>query len=186
MAKESPTDGLSQIEDWLAVKILKKWKGGRISTPLYSVLAGMTPQPIVEVVFFRKRDGILETLLIPRPDNDIVWRGKCHTPGSAIRNSDINGEDGNPLKSVFDRIRKEIDGDFSDPVSVGIVNISGENTRGASVTQVFFAELPESYQPSQGRMWYPVEGLAENKEFIQEQLGFVQAAAEQYRKVVRR
>ena len=170
------TDGLTLEEDGEVDKLLSKWNGGRISTPVFTELAKMIPQPIVEVVLFRKNGAILETLLIPRPADDIVWPGMLHTPGAAIRTSDFHREDQNPLNGVFERIQHgELNSDFAyTPVFAGRIHRLGD--RGPEVAEVYFTELPEgSYQ--QHHVWYPVDKLAENPKFIQHQLGHVMIAA---------
>ena len=170
------TDGLTLEEDGELARLLSKWNGGRISTPVFTELARMIPQPIVEVVLFRKNGEILETLLIPRPADDIVWPGMLHTPGAAIRTSDFHREDQNPLNGVFERIQHgELNSDFAyTPVFAGRIHRLGD--RGPEVAEVYFTELPEgSYQ--QHHVWYPVDKLAENPKFIQHQLGHVMIAA---------
>src|SRR3989344_8093896 len=100
------TDGLTLEEDQKLAQLLSKWKGGRISTPVFTELAKMTPQAIVEVVLFRFNNGELETLLIPRPDDDIVWSGMIHTPGTALRVSDFLREDLNHPNVAFERLQR--------------------------------------------------------------------------------
>ena len=45
---EQPTDGLTPEEDLKLAILLLKWAGGRISTPVFTQLARMIPQPLVE------------------------------------------------------------------------------------------------------------------------------------------
>lgn len=173
------TDGLTPKEDQRLAELLSKWGGGRISTPVFTELARMSPQPIVEVVLFRKNGGVLETLLIPRPDDDIVWPGMLHTPGAALRTSDFHREDQSPPDGAFERIQHgELNSDFAyAPVFAGRLHRLGN--RGPEVVEVYVAELPEGFQHH--HVWYPVDKLAENPKFIQHQLGHVLLAAEQYR-----
>lgn len=176
----NPTEGLTLEQDRLAVELLKKWNGGRISTPVFTELAGMIPQPIVEVVVFRNNGGILETLLIPRPEDDIVWPGMYHTPGAALRTSDFHREDQNPLNGPFERIQRgELKSEFAyNPTFAGRLHRLGG--RGPEVAEIYITELDEStLQPN--HVWYPVEQLAQNPKFIQHQLGHVMIAAVQFR-----
>jgi|GEM_PF-1057088 hypothetical protein len=174
------TDGLSLEEDRKLVELLSKWKGGRISTPVFTEIARMIPQPIVEVVLFRESEGVLETLLIPRPVDDIVWPGMYHTPGTALRASDYSREDQNPLNGSFERIQNgEIEGKFrSAPIFIG--RLYGLSRRGPSVSEIYFTELADGFDRPH-HLWYPVDKLAENPQFIQEQLKHVLWAAEQYK-----
>lgn len=174
------TDGLTLEEDQQLADLLAKWQGGRLSTPVFTELARIIPQPIVEVVLFRMNDDVLETLLIPRPANDIVWPGMYHTPGAALRRADFLREDQVPLNGVFERIQKgELNNDFSYmPFFAGRLYRMAE--RGPEVAEVYFTELPEdSYE--EDHVWYPVDQLSENPQFIQHQLSHVLLAAGRYR-----
>lgn len=175
-----PTEGLTLSEDRELTALLSKWTGGRISTPVFTELARMIPQPIVEVVVFRVNDGTLETLLILRPEDDIVWPGMYHTPGAAVRAADFHREDNNPLNGPFERIQRgELRSEFREPpIFVGRLHRLGD--RGPEVAEIYFTELPESVVSHPDHVWYPVEALAENPKFIQGQLGHVLIAAEHY------
>lgn len=176
------TDGLTLEEDRELTKLLSKWKGGRISTPVFTELAKMSPQAIVEVVLFRMNNGQLETLLISRPDDDIIWPGMYHTPGAALRASDFYREDQNPLNGAFERIQgSELNNEFKyPPIFVGRLHRFAE--RGAEVAEIYVTELKEDSNLQPDHIWYPVEQLANNPNFIQGQLGHVNLAAEQYNK----
>lgn len=176
-----PTDGLTLEEDNQLTDLLKKWMGGKISTPVFAELARMIPQPIVEVVVFRQSGDTLETLLIPRPEDDIVWPGMVHTLGAAIRRSDYFREDQNPLNGVFERIQGgELNTKFEyTPVFAGRLHRLGD--RGPEVAEVYIAEVPEGSDKPH-HIWYPVDRLAENPKFIAHQLPHVLLAAEEYKK----
>lgn len=181
---ESPTEGLTPEEDVELVGLLSKWTGGRISTPVFTELAKMTPQPIVEVVLFRFNNGELETLLIPRPYDDIAWPGMVHTPGTALRVSDFLQESQNPLKIAFERIQEgELNNQFAyEPIFVGLLH-RHTNVRGAEAAQIYVTELNEDTNLQPDHIWYPVEKLPSNPNFIQGQLGHVNLAADYYKKV---
>lgn len=160
------TDGLTPKEDQQLVILLSKWTGGPISTPVFTRLARMIPQPIVEVVILRVNNETLETLLIPRPADDIVWPGMLHTPGTALRASDYYREDGIPLNGAFERVKQEINNEFaSPPTFAGRLHRLGE--RGPDVSEVYIAELLESSSLRPEHIWYPVEQLPHNPKFIQ-------------------
>ena len=174
-----PTEGLTLEEDRRLVELLNKWNGGRISTPAFTEIARMSPQPIVEVVIFRMIEGRLETLLIPRPEDDVVWPGMYHTPGAALRAADFQRADQTPVNGAFERIQRgELSGEFADaPTFVGWLDRLGD--RGPESARVFIAELPEGYDHPD-HIWYSVDQLAQNPKFIQHQLPHVLMAAEQY------
>lgn len=175
------TDGLTPEEDLELALLLSKWGGGRISTPVFTYLARMTPQAIVEVVLFRVSNETLETLLIPRPKDDIVWPGMFHTPGTALRASDFQREDGIPLNGAFERVKREINNEFASPPTF-VVHLHRLSERGPDVTEVYIAELLEGSPLQPGQLWYPVGQLLSNPNFIQAQHGHVMIAAEAYTK----
>ncbi len=167
------TDGLTLEEDRQLAKLLSKWGGGKISSPVFTELARIIPQPIVEVVLFRENDGVLETLLIPRPKGDIVWPGMVHTPGTALRASDYGRADKEPLKGAFERIQHgELHCEFADtPIFAGRLHRDGD--RGPEVVEVYVADLKESFELLEGQEWCRVDKLSGNSKFIQGQLGHV-------------
>lgn len=179
---EQPTAGLTPEEDSQLFYLLSKIQGGRISTPVFTELARIIPTALVEGVLFRENSGTLETLLIPRPKDDILWRGMFHTPGTALRASDyFLSHDQNPLIGAFERIKGEINSEFaSPPTYAGLMH--RYSRRGPDVSEIYFAELFESLSSQLDHVWYPVEELASNPNFIQEQLGHVLIAAEAYYK----
>lgn len=104
--EEEPTDGLTREQDEQLVDLLSRWKGGRISNLAFPLVARLTPQACVETVILRSKDNSLETLLIERPTSDTVWPGMLHNPGQALRLSDFNRKDGDPVNGPFERIKK--------------------------------------------------------------------------------
>ncbi|MDD4937801.1 MAG: hypothetical protein PHX34_02170 [Candidatus Shapirobacteria bacterium] len=177
--EQFPTDGLTLKEDQQLTDLLSKWNGGRISTPVFTELAKMIPQSIVELVIFRQNNDVLETLLIPRPKDDIVWPGMLHNPGSAIRNSDFKNNAQQPEKSLFERLQNsEVKAPFASPIFVDLHRGIGQ--RGSEVAQIYFTEMLS--EPNQeGCQWCPVDQLAQNPKFIQDQLEHIKLAAEQYK-----
>jgi hypothetical protein len=182
MGKEKyvPTSGLTAREDKKVCDLLAKWDGGNLSASLFTELARMIPQPIVEVVIFRNNNKIIETLLIPRPEDDIVWPGMWHNPGTAIRRSDYDNKDISPLKSAFKRIQaSEINNVFKfDPVFVD--RIYTKSIRGPAISEIFYTELLKNSKKGL-YCWHPVEELKHNPNFIQQQLEHIMPAFEKYK-----
>src|SRR3989344_9021208 len=143
-AQPQPTEGLTPEEDKRLADLLSKWNGGRISTTVFTELARMIPQPIVEVVVLRNNGGTIETLLIPRPADDLVWPGMYHTPGAALRTSDFHRDDQNPLSGPFERIQRgELGSNFAyTPIFAGRLHRLAD--RGPEVAEIYVAELPET------------------------------------------
>ncbi len=181
-----PTEGLTPVEDRELTKLLKKWKGGRISTEVFTELARMIPQPVVEVVIVRMNQGAIETLLIPRPQDDIVWPGKYHAPGAALRAADFVRKDRNPLNGPFERIKSgELNSSFTyTPIYVDRFHRSGD--RGPEVAEVYVTELPEGAFTPKDHQWVPVDKLKDHPEFIQHQLPHIMRAAEKFREMITR
>lgn len=174
-----PTDGLTPEEDQLLVQLLSKWTGGPISTPVFTKLAGIIPQPIIEVVFLRGVKEDPETLLIPRPKDDIVWPGKVHNPGTALRTSDFYRKDRNPLNGAFERVRREIQNDFAYPPTFA-GRLHRLTDRGPEVAEVYISGLLEETSLQPGQLWYPVNKLETNPNFLQGQIGHMRIAARFY------
>ncbi len=140
----------------------------------------MIPQPIVEVVIFRLNAGELETLVIPRPSDDIMWPGMVHTPGAAIRRSDFLREDNNPINGPFERIQRgELKSQFvGEPQFIGRIHRMVD--RGPEVAEIYIADIDENPEQQTNHIWHPVFQLAHNENFIQSQLNHVLMAAQHY------
>ncbi|HLD24578.1 MAG TPA: hypothetical protein VJB96_01540 [Patescibacteria group bacterium] len=178
-----PTEGLTEKEDKELTHLLNKWKGGRISTEVFTELARMIPQPIVEVVILRDNNGRVETLLIPRPKDDIVWPGKFHSPGAALRAADFLRKDGNPLNGPFERIQQgELNSKFADTPTY-VERFHRMEERGPAVSEVYIATLPAGTPTSSDQRWVAVERLKDDPSFIQGQLPHILRAADTFRKM---
>lgn len=155
------TSGFSPGDDAAAVAILDKWEGGPISDQLFTVLAGMLPQPVIEMNILRRNPvgGYLEVLLIERPDDDPVWPGMVHTPGTALRRSDFDHPQG-ALVPAFARLRGlggEAGLQFAEPVFVTVLNRTSR--RGADVGQIFWTTVEGDPELRSGAYWVSVDGL---------------------------
>ncbi len=164
------TSGFEEGDDDLALQILSRWDGGPISVPLFTRLAGMLPQPVVEMVIFRvsPTSEYLEVLLIERPEGDPVWPGMVHTPGTALRRSDFDHPEG-PLAPAFARLRGvggESGLEFSEPRFVTVLNRVSK--RGADVGQIFYTMVEGDPPLQSGAFWakadelWRVDNLIEN------------------------
>lgn len=170
------TSGFDPGDDDTVVAILNKWGGGPFSDALFTQIAMMTPQLIIEVVVLREEeeDGVIETLLLPRPPGDIVWPGMVHIPGTALRLGDfLQVPLDTPQLGAFGRIRQEIGQDFADLEFVGMHY--GVGKRGAASSEVWVATLADGELP-EGTFWYRTDKLASLPTFIQDQLPFVRMA----------
>ena len=56
-----------------------------IPTVLFTEMARLVNTPLIELLPFQVIDDELYVRMIPRPADDIVWKGQIHVPGSAFR-----------------------------------------------------------------------------------------------------
>ncbi len=177
--KPDITSGFEPGDDEKATEILRKWDGGRISTALFTEIARIVPQPIIEIVILRMNQGRVDTLLLPRPEDDIVWPGMVHTPGVALRAADYTRPDNDPISGALERIEREIG------VKVELLPtppfVQNEmSARGPAASQVYTGVVAEDSELPDGVFWHPVEDLPSLPNFIQHQYGFVSEAARRF------
>jgi hypothetical protein len=175
------TDGFSEGDDEQVVNILKKWRGGVLSDQLFTVLAGMLPQPTVETVVLRKNGSEIEALLIPRPVGDIIWPGMVHTPGQALRAQDFHRPDNIPMNGPFERVQKyEIMTEFSkSPEFVGVAQY--QTARGPEAVHVYLGLVAENARLPAASRWCNIKELEKLDNFIRHQLVPVRMAAEYFK-----
>jgi hypothetical protein len=178
------TDGFDPGDDEIVVEKLKKWKGGRISTPLFTALAGMLVIPVLETVILRKYKSNIQILLISRPPDDIVWKGMIHSPGGALRRMDYYRDDKLPNNGVFERIEKaEIKTKFvKTPKFIGLIIPERPSPRGPELAQIFLAEIKNDTVLPPEAGWYNVDDLPKMSNFIQHQLPAVNMAVNAFKK----
>jgi len=75
-----------------AVEILEKLEPGVLPFELFHQIARLYVTPIIEIVPLKKHaSGEITTILLQRDDDDPVWPGMMHTPGTVVRASDTEG-----------------------------------------------------------------------------------------------
>jgi len=155
-----------------AVRIIRKAGKGRLPYEMFVAIAGKTVTPIVEVVPLRRNaEGRTEILLTRRDDDDSIWAGMLHIPGTVVRASDSD-------PSNADAFRRIIDGELggvsvSEPVPA--LSLLHASERGMEQSQVFWAEV--SGDPVTGG-FYPADDLPKN--IVPSQLDFIPAAVHNY------
>lgn len=173
------TDGFGPGDDTKVVSILKKWRGGPLSNQLFTVLAGMLPQPSVVAVILRRRRN-LEVLLVPRPSDDIVWPGMLNLPGQQFRVADFHREDGNPLNGPWERIQNnELKAKFTDKPEFSGISLHLDD-RGPQIVFVYLIRIKPASDFSPSGEWVEVEKLKEMKNFIQSELKSIAVALDFY------
>ncbi len=180
------TDGFEPGDDEAVVAILGKWRGGALSTPLYTVLAGIIPVSVVETVILRRNgEGDLEVLLIPRPASDVVWKGMLYSPGGTFRAADFKRRDGVPINGIFERITSaQIQMPF-----LGRPRFAGydaySTSRGNEVVQCYLAEVAPDAELPEGAGWYRVDDLLDMERFISHQITPIKIACGQFTQLER-
>lgn len=140
---------------------------GKLPLSIFIEVARLTVTPIIELVPLRHRETGLEVLLLERPEDDPIWAGQLHTPGTVVRASDRKGS----FAEAFDRLLEgELAGAerLGDPVFV--TTRFHDVQRGAELAHIYTVELAES---GEAGSFYPVKALpsrlvASQKEFILE------------------
>lgn len=151
---------------------LKRLKPGFLPYDIFVQVARLSVLPIIELVPVRRgQDSSIEVLLLERPEDDRIWPGMVHSPGTVLRPTDA--EVG--LDAAFNRIiTDELNGTkVSAPRFVD--TYFHKSRRGAEFAQVYWAEVLE--EPSVGKM-YELSKLPEN--LIESQHVFIKDAAANY------
>lgn len=169
------TEGLTEQEDLQLQKILEKWAnagGGRISDKTFALFGHTIPQICVETIIFRKdpASGNVETLLLKRPEGDVVWPGMFSFPGKAMRRSDFFQGEVKPVDSVIKRIEEnelenKLDGE---PIFVDAPVYMSE--RGPTAVFCYLGKLSEDAVLPLGAVWQNVDLLEQNPAFIKSEM----------------
>lgn len=174
------TDGLAMADEKQLMQLLKKWKGGPLSDSLFTALAQMLPMPCVESIVLRNVNGRTECLLTPRPENDPIWPGFIHSPGSVLRAMDFRRPDGVAVNGPFERVQeKEIMNKFEyPPIFVGIHTHLG--ARGPEVLLIHFTSISKQAILPAGSLWADIDSLLELQNFIKHQHPGILMAAKKF------
>jgi len=154
--------------------LLSRYEPGFLPYPIFVQIARLVALPIVEFVPLRKSDQGVEVLLIARPEDDPLWPGLLHTPGTVIRATDLHKEQQENWLA-FERILKEELGgtEVKTPHYVGC--IFHQSKRGAEQAQLYWVEVLGD--PKAGT-FYPVNSLPDN--LIDSQLRFITEASRHF------
>lgn len=174
------TEGFDIGDDEKIISILKKWNDGVISNDLFFQISRMTPQVSAIIIFFRKIEGRIEVLLLPRPDDDPLGAGQLNLPGKMFRTIDFKREDGNPMNGPFERIQ-------SSELKLKLENgpkfaeIVFQNTaRGSIVAMVHLGELPDGQKDKDDWVWADVTKLRELPNFLETETSAIEAGLKHY------
>lgn len=158
--------------------LLSKLQPGFLPYPIFEQIARLVALPIIEVIPLRfNKNGTTEVLLIERPQEDPLWPGALHTPGTVIRATDLH-KPGMHNWPAFQRIVEDElkNTEVSAPQYVG--SIFHASKRGAEQAQLYWVEVLG--EPKIGS-FCDVNALPE--ELIQSQQDFIKQAAMNFAKV---
>ena len=156
--------------DYIAIaEALNGIAPGLLPEPVFLAVTRLMVTPVVEVVPLRSRRGETEIFLIRRSQNDPVWGGLLHVPGTVVRSSDMSLEDalGRVIHDELDDPR------CSAPVFVG--NCLHLQKRGKELAATYWIELDTV--PSIGA-FFPVTDMP--RDIVETQLDFIHPAIDHF------
>jgi hypothetical protein len=175
VATVAPKDrgGLSAEETFQVVGLLSKLHPGSLPFDIFHEVTRLVATPIIEVVPLRRSaDGEIEILLLKREEDDPVWPGQLHIPGTVVRASDAPGSFDEPLRRV---ISTELAGTkTSEPTFVK--NLFHHSGRGMEASQIFWVEIRD--KPAIGE-FYNANNLPGS--VVQSQLDFIPDAVTHFK-----
>lgn len=162
-------DKTQQIAD-----LLKVYKPGFLPYPIFEQIARLVALPILEFIPLRKTTAGVEVLLIQRPENDPLWPGMLHTPGTVIRATDINKDHNTNWPAAERIVNDELKG-----TKIGHPHFAGSqlhtSKRGVEQAQIYWVEVEG--EPRVGK-FYGVNNLPET--LIDSQISFITLVTNNY------
>ncbi|MDB5184918.1 MAG: hypothetical protein JWN38_726 [Candidatus Saccharibacteria bacterium] len=157
-----------------AAELLARFEPGFLPYPVFEQIARLVALPILEFVPLRAHNGVIEVLLIARPEDDAYWPGLLHTPGTVIRATDVHTEDMQNWPAIDRILHDELqDTEVGAPRYVG--SILHNSKRGAEQAQLYWVEVIG--EPKVGN-FYNVKALPDG--LIDSQVAFIVEAARQF------
>ena len=153
--------------------LLKRFEPGFLPYPVFEQVARIVALPIVELIPLRRSGQGIEVLLIARPDDDALWPGLLHTPGTVVRATDFGLD--RELWPPFSRIiHDELQStELSAPEYVG--STLNRSKRGVEQSQLYWVEVLGA--PKVGK-FYQIDNLPES--LINSQVNFIHEAARNF------
>lgn len=154
------------------VELLGQCTPGRLAPDVFEAVARVAVYPAVEFIPLRERSGRIEVLLFERPEDDLIWPSKLHTPGTILRPTDRTYQD------AFNRLYTEelMNLETEPPIFLG-AELS-HNHRGRCVLLEHLIVV--TGEPTVGR-FYDVDQLPDL--FIEEQRPSLERVVAAYRKL---
>lgn len=174
MAKQLDSSQLSLPEQKQLVLLLKKLEAGFLPYDVFVQISRLVVLSIIEFVPMRfNKNNELELLLLSRGEDDPIWPGILHTPGTVIRPTDTEGK----IYVAFERIlQDELCGTIvSSPHYVGS-NLH-KSKRGMEQAQIYWVEVLGTAKVG---TFYPLDSLPPT--LMNSQRAFINLAAKSFLK----
>lgn len=153
----------------VAAEIISR-AGSPIPTILFTEMAKLVATPLIELLPFSINDGKLSIRMIPRPEDDIIWKGQIHVPGSAYRRREN-------IEPVLQRL---FQGELAEKATGGNIKYLGINfhdsERGTELAHVCYFVEEEEKELRVGQL-YPVNALPDK--VVPSQLPMIYRAADE-------
>jgi len=163
---------MNKAEEAQLVRLLSKLEAGFLPYDVFVEIARLVVLSVIEFVPLRQNEkGETEVLLLSRGDDDPIWPGELHTPGTVVRPTDTEGD----IYLAFERILKdELKGTkTSEPHYVG--SSLHKSKRGMEQAQIYWVEVQAE---SRVGGFYPLNELPAN--IMESQVAFINQAASNY------
>lgn len=159
----------SQYEIKIASEIISRVEGS-IPTILFTEIARLVSTPLIELLPFKIEGDQLLIRMIPRPDDDLVWKGQIHVPGNAFRRRE-------DIEPVLQRL---FQGELAEKVVAGTIGYLGINfhdsERGTEQAHVCYFVEQETNELKVGKL-YSVGNLPDK--VVPSQLPMIYRAADE-------
>jgi hypothetical protein len=157
---------------------LKKLPAGFVPYPIFEEIARIIALPILEIIPLRKdNNGSVEVLLIERGEDDPLWPGTLHTPGTVIRATDVHQIGKNNWPALQRILNDELNGTAVGPLQY-FGSMLHASKRGVEQAQLYWVNVTE--EPRTGK-FYPVNNLP--SQLIDSQTDFIRLAAEKFKEM---
>lgn len=163
---------MNKADEKKLVDLLSALKPGLLPLGVFVQIAKLVVLSIIEFVPLRlNENGQVEVLLLSRGDDDAIWPGVLHTPGTVLRPTDTQGKS----YLAFERILKDelMGTESSSPHYVGS-NLH-RSKRGAEQAQIYWIEV---LGPPKAGQFYEVDNLPSN--LMESQKAFILLATRNY------
>ena len=110
---------------------------GRIPLDLFNAMARLTVTPVVEIAPLYNNVGVLSVLLCKRPEDDPLWPGQYHLPGTIVGAQDRPGGYSDAFSRILNGRLRDVQ--TTEPIFVGSEIV--KTARGAEIALIHWAEI---------------------------------------------